>query len=217
MFPDIEDGTLARMVAGIDVLVLRPDDELKRLAAQAIDLGIGDLVRSARSEADLQAALAGSEGGARWLADLEETKDPWFYFSCGTGTFYHHHRSWIDDPTLPIGAIGAYIGRLDAGEDIARPHAAILAERERITAEYRELVPEEQRAAFDQSLALAEDCLPLRREPRLLHRPPLPDDLLEQGSRVRRAARSNTASSTRQRTSSSCATTRSAPRSRISG
>ncbi len=160
VFPDIEDRTLARMVTGIDVLVLRPDDELKRLAAQAIELGIGDLVRSARSEADLQAALAGSEGGARWLADLEETKDPWFYFSCGTGTFYHHHRSWIDDPTLPIGAIGAYIGRLDAGEDIARPYAAIVAERERITAEHRELVPEEQRAAFDQSLALTRTVFP---------------------------------------------------------
>ena len=148
------------MVTGIDVLVLRPDDELKRLAAQAIELGIGDLVRSARSEADLQAALAGSEGGARWLADLEETKDPWFYFSCGTGTFYHHHRSWIDDPTLPIGAIGAHIRRLDAGEDIARPYAAIVAERERITAEHRELVPEEQRAAFDQSLALTRTVFP---------------------------------------------------------
>jgi pyruvate,water dikinase len=160
VFPHIEDGTLARMVAGIDVLVLRPDDELKRLAAQAIDLGIGDLVRSARSEADLQAALTGSEGGARWLADLEETKDPWFYFSCGTGVFYHHHRSWIDDPTLPIAAIGAYIGRLDSGEDIARPYEAILAERERITADYRKLVPEEQRAAFDQSLALARTVFP---------------------------------------------------------
>jgi pyruvate, water dikinase len=160
VLPDIEDGTLARMVAGIDVLVLRPDDELKRLAALAIQLGIGDLVCSAGNEAELRAALAGSAGGARWLADYEETKDPWFYFSCGTGAFYHHHRSWIDDSTLPIAAIGAYIGRLDAGEDIARPYAAILAERERITAEYRELVPGEQRAGFDQSLALARTVFP---------------------------------------------------------
>ncbi len=160
VFPDIEDGTLARMVAGIDVLVLRPDDELKRLAGLAVELAIGDLVRSARSEADLQAALTGSEGGARWLADLEETKDPWFYFSCGTGAFYHHHRSWIDDPTFPIAGIGAYIGQLEAGEEIARPSAAILVEREQITAEYRELVPEEQRAAFDQRLALARTVFP---------------------------------------------------------
>jgi len=159
-FPGIEDRTLAMMVAGIDVLVLRPDDELRRLAGLAIELGIGDLVRSAGSEAELHDALAGSEGGARWLADYEETKDPWFYFSCGIGVFYHHHRSWIDDPTLPIATIGAYIERLEAGEDIARPHAAILAEREQITAEYRELLPEDRRAAFDRSLARARMVFP---------------------------------------------------------
>jgi pyruvate, water dikinase len=160
LFPGIEDQTLAKMIAGIDVLVLRPDEELKRLAGLAVELGIGDLVRGAASENELHAILAGSDTGARWLADYEATKDPWFYFSCGTGTFYHHHRSWIDDPTLPIAAVGAYIGRLEAGEDIARPSTAILAERERTTAEYRELVTEDQRAAFDQSLALARTVFP---------------------------------------------------------
>jgi pyruvate,water dikinase len=160
VFPEIEDRILAKMVAGIDVLVLRPDDELKRLASLALELGIGDLVRSADSEAILQAALAGSGVGARWLADYEETKDPWFYFSCGIGVFYHHHRSWIDHPTLPIAMIGAYVDQLEAGEDIARPHAAILAERERITAEHRELVPEKQRPAFDRSLALTRTVFP---------------------------------------------------------
>jgi pyruvate,water dikinase len=159
-FPEIKDQTLAKMVAGIDVLVLRPDDELKRLAALAVELGIGDLVRGAASEEELRAALTGTGAGSRWRADYEATKDPWFYFSCGIGTFYHHHRSWIDDPTLPITAIGAYIGRLRAGEDIARPCQAILEERERITAEYRKLLQKEQRGAFDRSLALARTVFP---------------------------------------------------------
>jgi pyruvate,water dikinase len=34
-FPEIPDQTVARMVAGIDVLMYRPDDELKRLAKLA--------------------------------------------------------------------------------------------------------------------------------------------------------------------------------------
>jgi hypothetical protein len=160
MFPEIEDRTVAKMVAGIDVLVLRPDEELKRLAGLAVDLGIGDLVRGAGTESELRHALAGREAGKRWLADYEETKDPWFYFSCGIGVFYHHHRSWIDDPALPIDAIGTYVERLEAGEDIARPYQAILAERERTTAEYRELVPEERRGEFDRSLALARTVFP---------------------------------------------------------
>jgi pyruvate,water dikinase len=160
LFPGIDDRTLAKMVAGIDVLVLRPDDELKRLARLAVELGIGDLVSGAGTEADLRDALAGSTPGERWLADYEETKDPWFYFSCGIGVFYHHHRSWIDDPTLPITMIGAYVGRLVAGEDISRPYQSILAEREQVTAGYRELLPDGERETFDRSLALARTVFP---------------------------------------------------------
>jgi len=159
-FPGIEDQTLAKMVAGIDVLVLRPDDELKRLAGLAIELGVAERVKGADGEEGLRAALAGSEAGARWLADFERTKDPWFYFSYGIGVFYHHHRSWIDDTTLPIATIGSYIERLEAGEDMSRPSAAILAERERITGEYRALLSEETRQAFDECLALARTVFP---------------------------------------------------------
>ena len=111
-FPDISDQTIARMLSGVDVLVLRPDDELRRLARLALELGVADIVRSAGSENELVAALAGDVAGERWLADLEETKDPWFYFSCGTGVFHHHHRSWIDDMTLPLRTIAAYVTRL---------------------------------------------------------------------------------------------------------
>jgi pyruvate,water dikinase len=159
-FPEIEDQTIAKMVAGIDVLVLRPDEELKRLARLAVELGIAESVKSADGEEGLRAALASSEPGAQWLADYEDTKDPWFYFSYGSGVFYHHHRSWIDDPTLPIATIGSYVERLEAGEEIARPSAAIVAERERVTAEHRALLPEESRQAFDESLALARTVFP---------------------------------------------------------
>jgi pyruvate,water dikinase len=158
--PDIEDQTMAKMVAGIDVLVLRPDDELKRLARLAVELGLAERVTGADGEEGLRAALADSTAGEQWLTDFEKTKDPWFYFSHGSGAFYHHHRSWIDDPTAPIATIGSYVERLEAGEEVARPTAAILAERERITAEYRALLPEETRQAFDESLGLARTVFP---------------------------------------------------------
>jgi pyruvate,water dikinase len=45
------------MVAGIDVVALRPDDELKRLAARAVELGVGGQVRAANDEAELTLAL----------------------------------------------------------------------------------------------------------------------------------------------------------------
>src|SRR5262249_21783082 len=140
-FPDISDQTIAKMVAGIDVVALRPDDELKRLALRAVELGVGAEVRTARGEAALESALAGTPTGRQWLADYRNAKDPWFCFSYGNG-LYHHHRSWIDDPTLPIAMIGAYVARIQAGEDIRRRRDAIVAQRDRITAEYRALLTE---------------------------------------------------------------------------
>ena len=159
-FPDIPDQTIARMVSAVDVLVLRPDDELRRLARLAVELGVSEQVAAAQSEEELAAVLADSDRGEKWLADFEETKDPWFYFSCGTGVFHHHHRSWIDDTRFPIRTIGSYIARLGAGEDIARPAESLLAERERVTAEHRALLSPEKCHAFDESLALARTVYP---------------------------------------------------------
>jgi phosphohistidine swiveling domain-containing protein len=153
-FPDIADQAIAGLVSGVDLLPLRPDEELKRLAGLAIELGVADDVKAADCERRLRIALAESTAGVRWLASLDAAKEPWFYFSYGNG-LASHHRSWIDDTTLPLATIASYIRRLEAGEAISRPRDAVVAERDRMTAEYRELLPEPMRGAFDEQLALA--------------------------------------------------------------
>jgi phosphohistidine swiveling domain-containing protein len=158
-FPDIADQTIARLVSGIEVVALRPDDELRRLAALAVELGVASQVRAAHCEAELRFDLAGTEAGDSWLASYEQTKDPWFCFSYGNG-LYHHHRSWTDDPALPIAMIGSYTARLEAGEDILRPHDTVLAERERITADHHGLLGKASRETFDRQLALARAVFP---------------------------------------------------------
>jgi pyruvate, water dikinase len=158
-FPDISDQAIAQMVSGIDVVALRPDDELRRLAELAVQLGLAEEIKSARGEEGLISALAHTGAGDRWLGDYREAKDPWFCFSYGNG-LYHHHRSWIDDPSLPIAMIGSYVARLQAGEDIRRPQDAVLAERDRITDAYRALLPTESRAAFNAQLTIARTVFP---------------------------------------------------------
>jgi phosphohistidine swiveling domain-containing protein len=158
-FPDITDQTIAKMVSAIDLLVLRPDEELKRLAHLALELGVAEQVESAANELELRADVSQTAAGSRWLADFDETKDPWFCFSNGNG-LYHHVRSWIDDTRLPIAAIGAYVRRLEAGEEISRPSSAVLAERERVTDGHRALLAEESRPAFDEGLELARAVYP---------------------------------------------------------
>jgi pyruvate, water dikinase len=159
-FPDISDQAIAQMVSGIDVVLFRPDNELKRLAARAVDDGIAAAVKGAKNEDELRRAIAGSEAGDGWLADWDGVKEPWFYYSNGNG-FYHHHRSWIDDPTVPLAALASYVGRIEAGEEIARPLDEVTAERDRVTQGHRDLISDEETAgAFEQSLGLARTVFP---------------------------------------------------------
>ena len=56
--PDIPDQHIAQMVAGLDVLLFKPDAELRRLARLAIDTGVDGGVRRG-------ALAAGDRRGAR--------------------------------------------------------------------------------------------------------------------------------------------------------
>ncbi|NIJ11867.1 pyruvate,water dikinase [Saccharomonospora amisosensis] len=160
-FPEIPDQTVARMVAGIDVVMYRPDDELKRLAALAVEAGVDDLFVEGCDPAKVLDALGNrGEGGTRWLAALEEAKRPWFNVSTGDG-FYHHHRSWNDDLTVPFAALPRYVELARKGELRSRPTEQLKRERERIAAEYRGLLAsDEEKAAFDQMLGLCRVVFP---------------------------------------------------------
>ena len=160
-FPEIPDQMVARMVAGIDVIMYRPDDELRRLARLAVDVGVDDLFTEGCSpDAVLHALTERGEAGKRWLDGLEEARYPWFHVSTGDG-FYHHHRSWNDNLTVPFAALPRYVRMVRAGETIDRPTETLRQERERIVAEYRGLLTsDDERAAFDQMLGLARVVFP---------------------------------------------------------
>ncbi len=160
-FPEIGDQAVARMVAGIEVIMYRPDDELRRLARLAVECGVDDEFTEDRLAADVLRALGErGEAGQRWLAGFEEAREPWFNVSTGDG-FYHHHRSWNDNLTVPFAALPRYIRLAREGDPLLRPTEQLKRERERIVAEYRDLLPtEDDRAAFDQMLGLARLVFP---------------------------------------------------------
>ena len=152
-FPNITDQAITRMVGGLHVDLYRPDDELKRLAKEAvrlgIDLGDGDA-------ATVFERLRGDDAGRGWVADWERTADPWFIFNTDPGHpgGYHHYPTWADNPNIPLTAVREYVARLQQGEEIDRPTERVLAERERISGEYRKLLADDDVAAFDEMLEL---------------------------------------------------------------
>ncbi|MEZ5251961.1 MAG: hypothetical protein R2713_22975 [Ilumatobacteraceae bacterium] len=82
--PELDDLELARMVAGIDVDLFRPDQELRRLARAAVDLGLAPLVIDT-PVGDLLDVLSTVPNGATWVERSAATADPWFNYSTGSG------------------------------------------------------------------------------------------------------------------------------------
>jgi acetoacetyl-CoA synthase len=160
-FPEISDQTVARMVAGIDVVMYRPDDELRDLARLAVELGVdGEFGEPAVAEEVLAALRARGDAGQRWLEAFAKARDPWFHVSTGDG-FYHHHLSWNDDLTVPFTALAGYVTAVRDGTLHDRPTEELREERERIASGYRGLLAsDDEKAAFDQMLGLCRLVFP---------------------------------------------------------
>ncbi|GAA0274591.1 PEP-utilizing enzyme [Alteraurantiacibacter aestuarii] len=160
-FPEISDQAISRMVAGMEAEIFRPDEEVKRLARSAVELGVdAHFVDNADIEKVLTDLDALGEKGQAWLAELETSRNPWFNVSSGDG-FYHYHRSWNDDLSLPFAAFPGYIEKIKAGMNLERPTAQLIEEREQLVIDYRELLDtEEDKATYDQLISLAHRVFP---------------------------------------------------------
>ena len=160
-FPDIPLQKITQMIAGIDVLLYRPDDELKKLAKLAIELDLTSQIGDDTRDVEVVIAeLAGSENGKKWITAWDEAKNPWFNISTGTG-WYHQDVSWNDNLNVPLSSLRIYIEKLKEGKSIDRPLEAIKAERLKLVQEYRGLLKtDEDRQTFDQLHGTSELVFP---------------------------------------------------------
>src|SRR5712671_2442162 len=83
-FPEISDQTVARMVAGIEAEIFRPDEELRRLARRAVELGVDAQFQEGMSaQAIIESLQRSGEPGRSWLGELETSREPWFNINVG--------------------------------------------------------------------------------------------------------------------------------------
>ncbi|SMG34412.1 pyruvate, water dikinase [Corynebacterium pollutisoli] len=158
-FPLIDDQTVSRMVAGVDVLAFRPDGELRKLGQLAAELGIVDKFPEDNDPEKLQSALSGSAEGDQWLAEFEKSRNPWFNYFTEYG-FTHDQDTWNDDLSVPLKAIADYARAIADGQDISRPVERLQAERDEIVSEYRKYLNESEAVQFDELLKLARTVFP---------------------------------------------------------
>ena len=159
VFPGIPDLAIAKMVQGVDMELFRPDDELKKLARLAVEHGLEAAFSDTDDVEGTLARIAAADGGTAWVAQYEAAQDPWFNFTVGNG-FYGHDKYWLEHQEIPLGYIKDYIRRLGEGHEIMRPVDQLIAEKDRVVEEYRDLLDEEQRAAFDAKRGLAATAYP---------------------------------------------------------
>ncbi len=159
LFPGVPDQAVAKMVQGVDMELFRPDDELKKLAVLAIELGLQNAFENTDDVAGTLERVRAAKDGERWAEAYVAAQDPWFNFTVGNG-FYGHDKYWNEHQEIPLGYIQDYIRRLEDGHDIMRPVAALIAERDRIIAEYRDHVDAEHQAMFDAKHGLAATAYP---------------------------------------------------------
>ena len=148
-FPGIQDPTVMKMVGGVDFLMYKPVEELKRLAKLSVELGLADIVKKEQSPEEMIEELKKSENGRTFNNEIEKSKE-WFYFRTGEGGHaYHYTKAWIEDLSLPFREVRSFITKIERGESIERPKDEIIKEREKITEEYLGLLKtEDDRGMF---------------------------------------------------------------------
>ena len=151
VFPGISLSAIGKMVAGAEVSMFRPEEELCRLARLAhAEPKVAEVLKSDRPAANKMESLRETDAGRMWMEEWDRIRDPWLYVSCGSGWF-HHEGSWVNKPDVPFSYLKSYLERLDKGEKIERSLTAIADARERLIDEYQRLIktPEDKKSFAD--------------------------------------------------------------------
>ena len=160
LFPGVTDNAIGKTVAGFDSKLFRPPEELQKLAKMALDTGLAEAILSCNRWAEVPEKLRKTDAGKRWLDTFDGARYPWFEMSCGLG-WYHHEPTWNQNLDVPLANIKRYIETIKQGKSITRPREKVIAERKRVTAEYRSLIKsEEDLKSFDMLSSVAVKVAP---------------------------------------------------------
>ena len=166
--PDIPDQHIAQMVAGLDVLLFRPDAELRRLARLAIDTGVDAAFVEGRSPEEIDAELARERRRPRLARGARDGEGPVVPHGDGRRPLPHVHEL-ARRPEDPVRVADRPHRRAEGGRGhraADRPHRARSATGS--PTEYAALLGDEARQGFEQLLALSRTVFPYVEEHKFL-------------------------------------------------
>jgi pyruvate,water dikinase len=136
-FPGMDEKDIAKMLTGADLEAFRPDEEVKKLARLAVNLGLAPDVKNATDFARMRSELEKTGAGRKWVKEFEKNSFPWFYMMVTQGIFaYSDEECWIENPNIILGFLKTYIEKIEKGEKIERDVKALLAKKKQIFDKY---------------------------------------------------------------------------------
>ncbi|RJR47352.1 MAG: response regulator [Desulfobacteraceae bacterium] len=149
LFPGITDNSILQTMGGLEPMMFRAAKALLGLAKLGVELRMDELLLDAKEWEEVVAEASRSDAGKQWLAAWEEIKEPWFNMSAAKG-WHHTDGSWKTNPLVPLRHIQRYIQMLREGGYVEKSLAEVVKDRDRVTAEYRDLIRDEKdREVFD--------------------------------------------------------------------
>ena len=77
LFPSIPPQRVTQMISGIDVIMYEPDEQLKKLARRAVELGVDEVVTFSPEWTVVEAALSGSSRMSAKVSWLRQSSRRW--------------------------------------------------------------------------------------------------------------------------------------------
>jgi len=145
VFPNISDQEIARMITGAELEAFRPDEEVKRLARLAVELGLASDIQEADNFDALRSKFEKSENGKKWLEEFQKSSFPWFYMIVMQGMMpYSDEDCWIENPDIIHSFLKFYIEKLEKGEKIERDVKALIREKGQLFNKYFNMLKTEE-------------------------------------------------------------------------
>ena len=156
-FPGIDDQTIGKMLTGAELEAFRPDEEVKKLAHLAVDLGLAADVKRATDFEKMRFEFEKTEKGRKWCLEFDKSAFPWFYMMVTQGIFAQSDEEcWIENPNIILGFLKNYIEKIEREEKIERDVKALIQEKERLFKKYHDMLKtDEEKARFKQLYDLA--------------------------------------------------------------